>query len=211
MHKVLLPRLFRVSETQLHPLLHYKKTPIHTDSEFLCHRLVTSPRAICPFRRPRQADCQFQSLLYQGNPSDQIFPRTRLGLATGAFQSLLYQGNPSDQDVRRLIEAREGVNFSPNTARSGYWRVSIPSLSGQSFRHRCGPWHRGSFDPRFNPFFIRAILPTLTTAPCAVSGEMRFNPFFIRAILPTKFFPEHGSVWLLARFNPFFIRAILPT
>jgi hypothetical protein len=95
-----------------------------------------------------------------------IFPRTRLGLATGAFQSLLYQGNPSDQDVRRLIEAREGVNFSPNTARSGYWRVSIPSLSGQSFR---------------------------------------------RAILPTKFFPEHGSVWLLARFNPFFIRAILPT
>ena len=113
--------------------------------------------------------------------------------------------------------------------------VSIPSSSGQYFQQGKGK-RLHVFIYGFNPFFIRAILPTLVLGKRLMQSIYGFNPFFIRAILPTPRCRRHGArahyvsipsssgqyfqhmqcVCLSGGlepigFNPFFIRAILPT
>src|SRR5262249_11847120 len=78
--------------------------------------------------------------------------------------------------------------------------VSIPSSSGQYFQP-----DRNSHSPRcgnmcFNPFFIRAILPTQKRQYGARHHSLRFNPFFIKAILPTpgQHSPPKGRITLVS-------------
>src|SRR5262249_5694220 len=87
----------------------------------------------------------------------------------------------------------------------------------------------------FNPFFIRAVIPTQQGLDAPDTLEPRFNPFFIRAVIPTgccyncsiykgctfQSLLHQGSNSNLEqprilrrtyqRFNPFFIRAVIPT
>src|SRR5262245_27128359 len=135
------------------------------------------------------------------------------------FQSLLHQGNTSNQDeyptnaehdLTVSIPSSSGQYFqhhaAVNTGRETPRGVSIPSSSGQYFQQDRAMssteriiefqslLHQGntsnkpsSISPSnacssFNPFFIRAILPTQQERFCTMTTLTSFNPFFIRAI-----------------------------
>ncbi len=87
--------------------------------------------------------------------------------------------------------------------------VSIPSSSGQW----CQRYHdgdNGGVHLRFNPFFIRSVVPTPRDSLPRWMPSPRFNPFFIRSVVPTTTWRKR-SFSLPISFNPFFIRSVVPT
>ncbi len=139
---------------------------------------------------------QFQSLLHQVSGANSSSARRRDRLQRVSIPSSSGQWcQPSfEMGLQRAGEREFQSLLHQVSGANGYWgrlpcveiQVSIPSSSGQWCQHRVCRVRGLRKRLRFNPFFIRSVVPTERSGESPHHPRLGFNPFFIRSVVPTR-------------------------